>query len=514
MDLKLNTWPTLLLPAILGLAASDNVPAIESVHFGVSLANAAMTDAIRLSARTGTNWWSLNSNQLNPENGTAIPYAYHDGYVEWVGASKTAADEAARWFKILHGQGDPWTGASPATVGSPKIILLDEITTAFTDSGQGPALQEALRLYTTIYGGSTNDIIAYASRSVSITPNNNTYASLVYSVNHYLRCLALELYASQEGFITGYERDQPGVYRGTNDTYLIGRWIFPVHRWITNGMPAGKLMPILAVSNYADSNGTSNKPGYKFLNRYFWLLANGWYAPDHVAVSAGLQTILRNGVGTYTWAPGTDSWSLVPTEVQLDSHIEAYLKWYCVDGHLDPHPDGVDAGPNQAPVLAAISNRTVTAGALLTFTSSASDADFPPNALAFSLDPGAPVGATVEASSGRFSWTAPQTALPTTNSITVRVTDNGSPPLSDARSFTVVMLPPPRFSGITVTTGRVVLSWQTYPGRTYRVQYQRDLWDSNWTTLGSDRIAASSSLGASDSVGASLQRFYRVLQVN
>jgi hypothetical protein len=76
------------------------------------------------------------------------------------------------------------------------------------------------------------------------------------------------------------------------------------------------------------------------------------------------------------------------------------------------------------------------------------------------------------------------------------------------------MLPPPRISGITVTTGRVVLSWQTYPGRMYRVQYQADLGDSNWTTLGSDRIAASSSLGASDSVGASLQRFYRVLQVN
>src|ERR1017187_8322227 len=106
MHLKLNTWPRLLLPAVLCVAAAASAQAVESVHFGVSLANTAMTDAIRLSTRTGTNWWSLNSTQLNPENGTAIPYAYHDGYVEWIGASKTAADEAARWFKILHGQGD------------------------------------------------------------------------------------------------------------------------------------------------------------------------------------------------------------------------------------------------------------------------------------------------------------------------------------------------------------------------------------------------------------------------
>jgi hypothetical protein len=479
----------------------------------VSVANASMTDAVRLSARTGTNWWSLNSNQLNPENGTAIPYAYHDGYVEWVGASKTADDEAGRWYKILHGRGDPWTGASPVTVGSPKIILLDEVTTAFTDSGQGPALQEALRLYTTSYGGSTNDIIAHASRSVSITPNNNTYISLVYSVNHYLRCLALELYASHEGFITGYERDQPGVYRGTNDTYLINRWIFPAHRWITNGVPARKLMPILAVSNYADSNGTSDKPCYKFLNRYFWLLANGWYAPDHVAVSTGLQTMLRNGVGSYTWAPGTTSWSLVPTETNLDSHFEDYLKWYCVDGHLDTHPDGVDAGPNRAPLLAAIGNRTINAGALLTFTNGASDPDFPPNALGFSLDPGAPAGAAVNTSTGVFSWTAPQRSSLVTNSITVRATDNGSPPLSEVKSFDIVVVPLPQVSSIIWTNRQIQLTWQIYPGKTYRVQYKTKLTDGSWTSLTPDLTALGPTLSRFDTPGANTL-FYRIAQLN
>ena len=42
-----------------------------------------------------------------------------------------------------------------------------------------------------------------------------------------------------------------------------------------------------------------------------------------------------------------------------------------------------------APVLAAIGNKTVNEGSLLTFTATATDADLPANTLTFSLDAGA-----------------------------------------------------------------------------------------------------------------------------
>ena len=52
---------------------------------------------------------------------------------------------------------------------------------------------------------------------------------------------------------------------------------------------------------------------------------------------------------------------------------------------------------NQTPVLGAIGNKTVDEEALLTFTAAASDSDVPANTLTFSLDSGAPAGASITA---------------------------------------------------------------------------------------------------------------------
>src|SRR5205823_4814114 len=94
---------------------------------------------------------------------------------------------------------------------------------------------------------------------------------------------------------------------------------------------------------------------------------------------------------------------------------------------------------NGAPVLASVANYTVNEGILLTFTNNATDPDLPANTLAFTLDPGAPAGASVNSVSGVFTWTPSEAQGPATNTITVRVTDNGVPPLSDAKTFTVVV---------------------------------------------------------------------------
>ena len=101
---------------------------------------------------------------------------------------------------------------------------------------------------------------------------------------------------------------------------------------------------------------------------------------------------------------------------------------------------------NQAPELAAIGNKSVDEGSLLTFTASATDLDLPANNLSFSLDAGAPLGATIDPSTGEFRWTPPGGTSPGNHTVTVRVSDDGVPSLQDFETITItvndVNLPP------------------------------------------------------------------------
>jgi len=94
---------------------------------------------------------------------------------------------------------------------------------------------------------------------------------------------------------------------------------------------------------------------------------------------------------------------------------------------------------NQPPVLAQIANQTIAEGSPLTFTASATDPDQPAQILAFSLAPGAPPGATINPTTGVFTWTPTEAQGPSTNVINVRVTDNGTPPVRAAQDVTIVV---------------------------------------------------------------------------
>jgi VCBS repeat-containing protein len=91
---------------------------------------------------------------------------------------------------------------------------------------------------------------------------------------------------------------------------------------------------------------------------------------------------------------------------------------------------------NVAPRLADIGNKIVDENTLLTFTTGATDTDLPANALVYSLV-NAPSGASIEPSTGVFSWTPSEAQGAGEYPITVRVTDNGTPSLSDSRTFNV-----------------------------------------------------------------------------
>jgi hypothetical protein len=77
---------------------------------------------------------------------------------------------------------------------------------------------------------------------------------------------------------------------------------------------------------------------------------------------------------------------------------------------------------NTPPVLSPIPPQTVVEGSPLNFTASATDADLPPDPLAFSLI-NAPSGATIHPGTGAFSWTPDQTQGPASYLFTIRVSD-------------------------------------------------------------------------------------------
>ncbi|MEM3119124.1 MAG: tandem-95 repeat protein, partial [Nitrososphaerales archaeon] len=93
---------------------------------------------------------------------------------------------------------------------------------------------------------------------------------------------------------------------------------------------------------------------------------------------------------------------------------------------------------NDAPVLNAIGDKTVDELSLLTFTASATDADIPANTLTFSLV-GAPAGASINPSTGVFTWTPTEEQGPDAYTFDVVVTDNGDPNLSDSETITVTV---------------------------------------------------------------------------
>ena len=95
-------------------------------------------------------------------------------------------------------------------------------------------------------------------------------------------------------------------------------------------------------------------------------------------------------------------------------------------------------GQNTAPRLGPLGPMRTLPNIALAFTAIASDNDFPAQTLTFTLAPGAPAGAAIEAD-GDFSWTPPVSAIGTTSTIEVIVTDDGVPPLSVTGTFTVAV---------------------------------------------------------------------------
>lgn len=166
--------------------------------------------------------------------------------------------------------------------------------------------------------------------------------------------------------------------------------------------------------------------------------------------------------------------------------------------------------PNHSPLLFPVENRTAHAGSLVTLTNLAYDPD-PQDTLAFSLDAGAPTDAVIDPVSGVFQWIPNDADSNTTRHITIRVTDDGDPPMSAAANFTVAVQPRPTLQILFVSAAGITMSWDSIPGVKYRLLYKDDLALPAWQSLGPDFTATNATVIFSDNAfGGSPCRFYRV----
>ena len=90
---------------------------------------------------------------------------------------------------------------------------------------------------------------------------------------------------------------------------------------------------------------------------------------------------------------------------------------------------------NRAPSLTIPASLSGDEGSAITFTASASDPDLPANTLTFSLI-SAPSGASINSSSGAFTWTPSESQGPDSHNFQVRVSDGS---LTDTKSITITV---------------------------------------------------------------------------
>ena len=135
--------------------------------------------------------------------------------------------------------------------------------------------------------------------------------------------------------------------------------------------------------------------------------------------------------GDFTWTP---------TEAQDGSHTFDIV---VTDDGIPTLSDAetitvtVTEGPNRAPRLDPIGNKSAAEGTPLSFTVTASDPDIPADLLTFTLA-GAPTGAAIDPASGAFTW-IPTEAQDGSHTFDIVVTDDGIPNLADSKTITVTV---------------------------------------------------------------------------
>ena len=240
--------------------------------------------------------------------------------------------------------------------------------------------------------------------------------------------------------------------------------------------------------------------------------------PDQFVAVGGSALFNIDVIGTdplqFQWKKnGTNIANATFANLSIDGVQKADAGTYRVQ--ISNNAGSIESAPallivNSPPALNSITDQIANVGVQLVISNVATDLDVPGQILFFSLDPGAPSGATVHPTTGVFTWTPSADRNGTTNLVTLRVTDNGQPALSDTKSFNITVPLVPIIESIAVTPVNIVIGWSSIPGHTYQLQFKENLSDPAWQNLGDVIIAIDSHASTTDALPLT-QRFYRIV---
>jgi hypothetical protein len=289
---------------------------------------------------------------------------------------------------------------------------------------------------------------------------------------------------------------------------------------------SGKYSDWFELYNYGST--TANLAGFfltdNLTNRFQFQIPSGYTIPPH-----GFLLVWADGKSTN----GTPDLHL-PFKLNKDGES---LGLYGADGvavdyitypaQLDDisqgrFPDGADSFhfmsaatprtnnvvPNLHPAFLPVSDRWIILGQTLAFSLQATNAETPPQTLRFTLGPTAPPGATLNPLNGLFVWSP--TSAPSTNLVTVLVTDDGNPPLTATASFAVTVLSPPALRTATAVGSQLNLVWTSLDGQTYQLEYADQLAAPSWSLWGGPIQGTGSELAMTVDLAPVHQRFYRL----
>ncbi len=167
---------------------------------------------------------------------------------------------------------------------------------------------------------------------------------------------------------------------------------------------------------------------------------------DAVKLTVNNQMIISNWVPhTVTENSGTISlnagqfYKITMEFFDANASATAVLMWQPPgeSKQVIPNSNLTPVQNNRPPALSAIPNVALNPGQTFAFANTAADADLPYQVLTYSLDPGAPAGLTLNSATGVLSWSVPSNQPLGDYPITVRVTDNGNPVMTDAQTFLI-----------------------------------------------------------------------------
>jgi hypothetical protein len=99
--------------------------------------------------------------------------------------------------------------------------------------------------------------------------------------------------------------------------------------------------------------------------------------------------------------------------------------------------------------------------------------------------------------------------------VTVRVSDNGSPPQTDSQAVMIVVNRPLRIITARATGAySVALTWSTISGKKYQVQRKDSLNATTWSNVGGLITATGRTASMTNHVGLGGRRLFRVVETN